>query len=66
MSNSDENKCRECEGLWEDEDEKQQKGWVGCDSCDKWYHFTCAGYRRAIDLFVNTTSRYKLIVLTNQ
>ena len=32
-----------CGGVYFDTDLCE---WVGCDSCHKWYHFKCAGFKR--------------------
>ena len=40
-----ENICQGCNGLYEDDDEDSQAGWIGCDErgCWRWYHYWCAG-----------------------
>ena len=44
---ADEEVCQECGGLYEDDDEAEQAGWIGCDrECGRWFHYWCAGFAR--------------------
>ena len=38
--------CEVCGGSYDDDSEKRKKAWIGCDGCDRWFHFWCAGYKR--------------------
>ena len=43
----DEEMCQSCGGMYFDDDEETQAGWIGCDGdCGRWYHYTCAGFTR--------------------
>ena len=37
----DENTCSVCGNIYEEGDEIH---WIGCDSCCRWFHYTCAGF----------------------
>ena len=51
----DEEACQECGVLYEDDD--RQDAWIGCDNetCGRWFHYWCAGFKR------KPTSRKKFI-----
>ena len=38
---SDEVYCGSCGEVYTDE---EAESWVGCDKCDSWWHFWCAGF----------------------
>ena len=38
--------CQECGKCYDDEDEKLQKAWIGCDKCWRWFHYQCVGFKR--------------------
>ena len=35
--------CQQCGGYYKTEDKSRQQDWIGCDSCWRWYHYTCVG-----------------------
>ena len=44
-SEEDNGLCEECGAAYKDDDMKMRKCWLGCDSCDKWFHYQCVGLR---------------------
>lgn len=43
--------CGMCGDPYEEETDEVQN-WIGCDSCDKWYHWECVGVTTEPDTFV--------------
>ena len=44
---ADEEMCQGCGVMYDDDDEAEQAGWIGCDNeCGRWYHYWCAGFTR--------------------
>ena len=41
-SDDDTNHCFKCGGVYLDTEVHE---WVGCDSCYRWFHFKCAGFK---------------------
>ena len=39
----DTNHCFKCSGVYIDGEERE---WVGCDNCYRWYHYKCVGFKR--------------------
>ena len=39
----DTNHCFKCSGVYIDGEERE---WVGCDNCYRWYHYKCLGFKR--------------------
>lgn len=39
----DTNHCFKCNGVYSDGEERK---WIGCDTCYRWYHFKCVGFKR--------------------
>ena len=37
--------CEECAAAYKDDNMKMRKCWLGCDSCDRWFHYQCVGLR---------------------
>lgn len=35
--------CFKCSGAYDD---SQVKEWIGCDTCYRWYHYKCVGFKR--------------------
>ena len=42
-SDDDTNHCFKCGGVYLDTEVRE---WVGCDTCYRWFHFKCAGFKR--------------------
>ena len=40
-STDDDGVCAECGGCYKDDDRATRKCWMGCDSCERWFHCTC-------------------------
>ena len=34
--------------LYLDDNEQDKKAWIGCDSCWRWFHYKCAGYKLVV------------------
>ena len=39
----DTNHCFKCSGVYSDGEERE---WIGCDTCYRWYHYKCVGFKR--------------------
>ena len=35
--------CFKCSGVYHDSEAKE---WIGCDTCYRWYHYKCVGFKR--------------------
>ena len=44
-STDDDGCCEECGGCYKDDDRATRKCWIGCDSCQRWFHCSCVGLR---------------------
>lgn len=44
-STDDEGICEECGGSYKDDDKSTRRCWMGCDTCDRWFHCHCIGLR---------------------
>ena len=44
-STDDDGCCEECGGCYKDDDQATRKCWMGCDSCERWFHCSCVGLR---------------------
>ena len=42
-STTDDGVCEECGGCYKDESARVRKTWIGCDNCERWFHYTCLG-----------------------
>ena len=42
----EDDECEVCGGSYSGDSEKRKKAWIGCDGCDRWFHYWCAGYKR--------------------
>ena len=40
---TDDGVCEECGGCYKDESVRVRKTWIGCDNCERWFHYTCIG-----------------------
>ena len=40
---TDDGVCKECGGCYKDESVGVRKTWIGCDNCERWFHYTCFG-----------------------
>lgn len=40
--------CGECHAVYQDFTDTEEQ-WIGCESCDSWYHFSCVGITVAPD-----------------
>ena len=38
--------CEECGRVYKDDNHSIRKSWMGCDSCDRWFHYHCVGLTR--------------------
>ena len=45
-STDDTGMCEECGGVYKDDDHDVRKSWMGCDTCDRWFHCRCVGLTR--------------------
>ena len=44
-SELDDGICEECGGCYQDDDTDSRQSWMGCDTCDRWFHYGCIGLR---------------------
>ena len=35
--------CEECSGVYAADDKAAKEKWMGCDNCDRWFHYDCLG-----------------------
>ena len=42
----DETTCSKCEQVYTEE---EAEDWIGCDECDTWWHYWCAGLDRMLE-----------------
>ena len=40
-SDEDDGVCEECGRAYADDPEEEKMKWMGCDTCDRWYHYSC-------------------------
>ena len=40
-SDEDNGVCEECGRAYADDPEEEKMKWMGCDTCDRWYHYSC-------------------------
>lgn len=52
--------CATCGGKYGAEGEPEDTLWVGCDTCDRWYHGACVGATQARSL---KSMRYRCILV---
>ena len=41
--------CPICEDKNDPDEDAQKNRMIGCDGCDKWYHWNCVGIDRSVD-----------------
>ena len=46
---SGEDICQGCSKNYDDDVPEEQAGWLGCDTCWCWWHYSCAGYDEVPD-----------------
>ena len=49
LSTEDTGVCEECGGCYQDDSRAERKTWMGCDSCDRWFHSGCLGLSKIPD-----------------
>ena len=37
----DDGVCEECGGCFKDDSKSARSSWMGCDTCDRWFHYQC-------------------------
>lgn len=42
-SDSEEESCQECHERFMDNDDEAKQCWMGCDTCERWFHYYCVG-----------------------
>ena len=43
----DEDICQVCKVRYDEDDDDDKDGWIGCDGDrNRWYHYWCAGFKR--------------------
>ena len=50
-SEEDDGVCEECAACYKDDDKMKRKCWMGCDTCDRWFHYQCVGFSSIPDSY---------------
>ena len=50
-SEEDNGVCEECAARYKDDDKMKRKCWMGCDTCDRWFHYQCVGFSSIPDSY---------------
>ena len=50
-SEEDDGVCEECAACYKDDEKMKRKCWMGCDTCDRWFHYQCVGFSSIPDSY---------------